>query len=270
MKSDASISAQSTRRILTFLRRGDKARFADGPEDQVKLVADGKASITVARCDIVRLAREELVSCERSTARITATGRSHLKRLICVADPFAEQHRITCPMPVLGREGADMLPVNQCESPLARLFLRKGSKGRGYLDEVEFRAGERFRVEFERACMMPKTTANWDVTAQTGRKVRHMTTDMSCGAIDARKRLDRVYECIGPDLWGLLIDVCCFLKGLESVEHERQWPQRSAKLVLKTGLALLAGHYGMRDNASPYRANRTRHWGSGDYRPQIR
>ena len=36
-----------------------------------------------------------------------------------------------------------------------------------------------------------------------------------------------------------------YLKGLTEVERERQWPARSAKLMLRTALAALDRHYAM-------------------------
>ncbi|MFN3502108.1 MAG: DUF6456 domain-containing protein, partial [Allorhizobium sp.] len=47
-------------------------------------------------------------------------------------------------------------------------------------------------------------------------------------------------------------------------EHERQWPARSAKLMLRTALLSLARHY-----APPPVRSRTRHWGDDGFRPDI-
>ncbi|MEN0001668.1 MAG: DUF6456 domain-containing protein, partial [Pseudomonadota bacterium] len=59
----------------------------------------------------------------------------------------------------------------------------------------------------------------------------------------ARGRVAKALSNVGPELAGLLLDVCCFLKGLERVEAERRWPRRSAKLLLKVALASLDRHY---------------------------
>ena len=82
--------------------------------------------------------------------------------------------------------------------------------------------------------------------------------------VAARKRVHAAMDSAGPEFAGLLIDVCCFLKGLEDVERERQWPPRSAKLVLQLGLDCLARHYGLRSELRGRENTAMRAWSSGD------
>ena len=59
----------------------------------------------------------------------------------------------------------------------------------------------------------------------------------------------KAIDAMGERLAGPVIDICCFLKGLELVERERGWKKRSAKHVLAEGLAILARHYGLQEEA---------------------
>ncbi len=79
----------------------------------------------------------------------------------------------------------------------------------------------------------------------------------------------RALAAVGPELSGILIDVCCHLKGLEEAERAAGWPQRSGKVVLQLALTRLARHYGIGAPAPSPGAAHVRHWGSDDYRPPF-
>ena len=147
---------------------------------------------------------------------------------------------------------------NDDESPLLRLATRKGADGQPFLNPVEAAAGERLRLDFTRAGMMPSVSQRWDAGPR-GPRNSGGAGDLSDAALDARGRVERALQVVGPELSGVLLDVCCFLKGLEQVERERRWPARSAKLLLKAGLGVLSRHYGL-EAVSGAKEGRIRRW----------
>lgn len=142
---------------------------------------------------------------------------------------------------------AQMVKLDERESPLLWLHRRPGKDGRPQISDEEFAAGERFRSDLTLARMMPRTTMNWDAaSAPDGRGAGSRgPAEASDTALAARQRVARACDRLGPELSGLAIDVCGFLKGLDAVERERGWPARSAKVVLRMALAGLAQHYGL-------------------------
>lgn len=161
--------------------------------------------------------------------------------------------------------------LNPAESPIAWLRRRKDRDGEPMISQPQFDAGERLRADFWVARMTPRVTANWSAEAPMERRRRSGPTtssEMLDNVADARQRVGRALAAVGPELAGVLIDVCCHLKGLESAEWAAGWSQRSGKVVLQLALTRLARHYGFGESASysPARVAQVRHWGSDDYR----
>lgn len=152
---------------------------------------------------------------------------------------------------IMTENGLDRVTVNDSESPLAWLARRKGRDGRTMIDSIEFMAGERLRADFTRAHLSPRVTSSWSGLARgrnCGGGDAGSMTDM---VIAARQRVQLALDACGPEFSGVLMDVCCFLHGLEDVERAHGWPARSAKVVLQLALDRLARHYGLQRPAHP-------------------
>jgi hypothetical protein len=213
--------------------------------------------------DLVRAAlSQDLVVAMDGTIGLSAAGRARLARATEPEAPFLAQH-----LP-LERLADGEARVDLAESPLAWLRRRRGRDGAALIEEHAFQAGERLRIDYTRAALMPRVTANWTAAVASGRRGGGEGVAFSDMVIAARQRVSLALDAVGPELAGVLTDVCCFLKGLEQVEAERRWPARSAKIVLGLALERLAAHYGMAPHAiGPDRAAATRFWGASDYRP---
>ncbi|HEV7259904.1 MAG TPA: DUF6456 domain-containing protein [Bosea sp. (in: a-proteobacteria)] len=166
--------------------------------------------------------------------------------------------------------GRQEVMLDERESPLLWLHRRPGKDGKPQISAEEFAAGERFRAELTLARMMPRTTMNWDASlvpdgSSAGSRGPAAASD---AAIAARQRVRLACDRLGPDLSGLAIDVCGFLKGLDRVERERGWPARSAKVVLRLALKALASHYGLAA-PSPSEKRLPSVWRGEDARPHL-
>ena len=159
-------------------------------------------------------------------------------------DPLRARHLALGRRQIRGPAGVAGVTVDEAESPLAWLARRKGRDGRALIEPVQLLAGERLRAEFTRAGLMPRITANWSASVADGRRGAS-SAPFTESVIAARQCVRHALEAVGPEFAGLLVDVCCFLKGLADIERERNWPQRSAKVVLQLGLDRLARHYGL-------------------------
>lgn len=202
--------------------------------------------------------------------RLVATepGRARARRLAGPRDhAFLAQHRSLAERGIDYEGAAQVALVDDSESPLAWLRRRAGKDGRPFLNDAQFQAGERLRADITLGQMLPRVTADWSGTGG-GRRgpPREHIADV---ALAARQRCDAAGRALGGELFGVLLDVCGFLKGLETVERERSWPARSAKLVLRIALDRLATHYGLSNESTGPASAKPRKWGAPDYRPTV-
>jgi len=254
--------------LLSFLQGGGAACRAS-EKNRIDLEANGKiVRVSVRR--LAGLAARDLVRRAGNRIELTAAGHSHLARRAAGSDPFLLQHGGIVPRARDRNDPVDAVLVDDAESPLAWLARRRGAGGKPLIDAALFQAGERLRADFTRAGLMPRVTSNWASPVTRGDRANASApASFSDTVLAARERMTAALEAVGPEFSGLLLDVCCFLKGLEIVERERNWPQRTAKVVLGLALDRLARHYGIRAEVrGPSRAP-TRHWRAPGARPSI-
>jgi hypothetical protein len=217
------------------------------------------------------LAADLLARRDHGALLVTAAGDAYLARAAAARsagapDPFLAQHIAAARCLLNLPEGPAEVMLNEAESPLTWLAKRKGRDGRPLISSVQFQAGERLRAHFTAAALTPRITANWSAAVAHERRdggVAHVTD----AAVAARQRVRQAVEAVGPQLAGVLLDVCCFLKGLDEVERERRWPARSAKVVLQLGLDQLARHYGLQAEARGRDSAALRAWTAPDQAP---
>ncbi len=213
---------------------------------------------------------EGLIDETEGFLQLTAEGSACLKRILFpdrdCEYPSGARHSGVTKRSVSVEGNIQQVLYNEHESPLSRLYTRQDKNGRSWLSETEFQAGERLRLDFERSQLQPRISANWIASVASSGRGMNKAADFSDFATDAKKQVEQAVAALGQDLSGIALDVCCFLKGLETVERERSWPPRSAKLMLRTALRELVRHYGLETRR---KGSSIQSWGTSDFRPQI-
>jgi hypothetical protein len=252
---DSAVDRNQQKSIRTLLRRA-----LAGP-----VPAPPHADVDPQLLD--RLVAEGLLIRQNDDLRATAETAAYLRRALCdhAGDPFADQHRTLETETVVMPDGRQPVRRNMAESPLFPLLRLKEKDGRPFLTEEAVAAGDRLASDFDYGNLQPRITASWQPRLSSRAKgAAPQGTDLADSRIAARTRVNRAIEAMGPELSGVALDICCFGKGLELVERERQWPARSAKLMLRAALLALARHY-----TPPAPKPRTRHWGDEGFRPEL-
>lgn len=230
------------------------------------------AGLRTVKCELKTIQQwfaDGVVESHSGNIIVTQAGQARLSRRAAQQHSFRAQHdAVTRTAGTQANAAPDSWMTD--ESPLARLAKLKGVAGGAYLADLELQAGEQLRRDFERGMMQPRVTASLDPSfvASGKTKSRNHGADLNDNALAARDRVSTALNKLEPDLAGVAIDVCCFLKGLETVEAERGWPRRAAKLMLKTALGGLARHYFPVARAQAVGSTGL-HWATPDYRPSI-
>lgn len=147
------------------------------------------------------------------------------------------------------------------DSVLLRMATsRKGEQA--FLAAHHLAAADRFERMIARARLIPRLTMSYDsARAGEGRRGRaNGVGEMSDTAAEARQKLNRLAGKLPPDCWNVVFDVCGTGKGLQTIESERLWPRRSAKLVLRIALEQLAAEFGLSPHIAGTAGGGTRGW----------
>ena len=265
---DPRVEREARRILRRLCEKGAFLAVAPSMEKAVVLreVVPGRQNrIAVVDRDVAHaFALQEWIGCEKAGKiacyTITPVGRAALKRLLTeerngrapaegfaeAPSPFQEQHRFFAERTVMADDGSGerRLRFNLAESPLSVLGRKRDKDGTAYLTPDLIEAGERLREDFELAQMGPRVTQNWErfLTAGGNRGVTAGRGPAE-GPGDARVRVAKAMEALGPGLSDIVFRICCFLEGLETAEKRLGWSARSGKVVLKIALERLAGHY---------------------------
>jgi len=177
---------------------------------------------------------------------------------------FRARHLALAEREIVSETGRTAVTVDDAESPLIWLARRRGRDGRALIEPHQLQAGERLRADFTQAHLMPRTTASWSSPMSSGRRGGERVAAATDAMVAARQRVHQALDSVGPEFAGLLLDICCFLKGLADIERERAWPARSGKVVLVLALDRLARHYGYAAQARGARRAPVRTWLADD------
>ncbi|MFK4824110.1 DUF6456 domain-containing protein [Paenochrobactrum sp. BZR 588] len=246
-------------RVLKFLHKSPAKPEQAAARDMMLLNSE-HGTISVTQDCLVTLAREGYL--QAGKGEILSLSPQGIDYLVY------QKNRHIAEVQLSDQGRAKKVKLNLAESPLAVLYRMKNAAKQSFLTDAEFNAGERLRSDFTRGLMMPRVTSHWNADVQThSRGICHGGVELSDAAMAARIRVEKALDAVGPELSGALVDICCFLKTLGQVETERNWPARSAKMMIKTGLSILHRHY--HPVAQRRSSSGVLHWGAYDYRPSL-
>lgn len=257
---------KSVARLLRLLGNAGTRLIEDGTN--LRLATHGGGDSPVAADVVASCIRRGLAVRRGDRLFATREARAWLRRFLSAREEsFLDQHR-TVERVELGRgQQPEVVTINVTASPLSALARLRDRAGAAWLSQDAIMAGERLAGDFHYGALQPRVTQSYE--PRVGGRVRPgpgAAADLKDSVVAARRRIAAAVEAMGPELSGVALDVCCFEKGLETVERERLWPPRSAKLMLKTALLQLHRHY---NPPAPPVKRRSHAWGVEGYRPEV-
>ena len=261
------VAALTRRGAYLEVTRNDAALYSDRNGFAAPLASlDINAFRALASADWIELTAQ-------GQWQLAKTGRDAVRRARSGASPdeLTDETDLTAE-PITVRP-TELRSAADRDSPLDWLHSRRDRQGRPLLSDHAYDAGERLRADFWFAAMTPRVTASWSPVSSDRNAQRSAPgagLDMSDNVLAAKERVRRALAAVGPELSGILIDVCCHEKGIEDAEREVGWPVRSGRIVLQLALERLARHYGLappEKTATWTPEGRIRAWGDGHHRP---
>jgi len=263
------MSAKKEARIIRTLRRLARRgayleRSGDAGAASVIVAADGAERIEVAdaivahadqRGWLAALDHDSHADTDAAAARRYVLSRRG--RAILRGGSSAVARGYNCSVTSDATFDAESVGLSGRDSPLAWLRARRGRNGAPMISEADFRAGLKLRVDYLRATETARTTVTYaerEPETCSGTELGNAAAERIDRALSAQDAIRTALDRLGPELSGIVVDVCCHDRGLSQVEKARALPPRSAKHFLQIGLGQLARHYGYATHA-PERPN---------------
>jgi len=216
MISDPVPESPKLSRLMRLLRSGPASPSRAARQDGLLFTCGERGTVAVEADAFKRAVAAGLIRA-RPDGRValSARGRALAEGSTGTSDALSTPQRDELATTVPGPNGSDHVTVNLAESPLTQIAARKDRHGRRFLGQAEVDAGERLRRDYERACLVPRLGIDWEQPISKGKAsaARPQGLDTSEALLAARQRVEKAITAVGPELAGILIDVCCFLKG---------------------------------------------------------
>jgi hypothetical protein len=166
---------------------------------------------------------------------------------------------------------AAMAERREAECALDWLRGRRDASGAPLLSDELFEAADRLRADYTLAQMEQRVTVDLEGWIASGSRARGRAPQFAPSerALAAKDRLNAALSHVGPELSGILLEVCCMASGLESSERALGLPRRSGRTILGMALTRLARHYGLIPHEDPVARPPLRQWAAPGYRPHI-